>query len=101
MVLPGLGRRLRRRGLHVVRAFDLADPANEDGVEPGLLFDLAHGGLLDGLALLDAPAGNDCRELRKVEDQELVGARLRVLARDVDGNRRAGSQLFWARILAL
>jgi hypothetical protein len=81
-----------------------AELANELDVDAGLLLYLANRRFRDALALLDASSGNDCRELgqlRDVEDEQLVGARLGVLAGDVGGDRRAGSQLFWARIFAL
>ena len=83
-----------------------ADDAHELGLDPGLLPDLADRGLFDRFALLDPAAGHDCAELGipgKVEDEQLVEPRLRVLAGDVGGDGRAGgaSQLFWARILAL
>jgi hypothetical protein len=87
-----------------VRALDLAEPAQEHDLEPGLLLDLANCGLFDALALLDTAARGDGRELwiaGKVEDEEFVGARSRVLARDVDGDRRPGSQLCCALSLAL
>jgi hypothetical protein len=75
-----------------------------DDVEPGLLFGFSHRGLLDGLALLDPAARHDGGEIRmlgKVEDEELVGTRDGVLARDVDGDWRARSQCCPARSLAL
>jgi hypothetical protein len=87
-----------------VRALDLAEPAHEHDLEPGLLLDLANSGFFDALALLDSAARDDGRELwiaGKVEDEEFVGACPRVLARDVDGDRRPGSQLCCALSLAL
>jgi hypothetical protein len=87
-----------------VRPFDRAERPDETDVDAGLLLDLPDSRLLDLLPRLDAAAGNDCAELRllrKVEDEELVEARDGVLARDVDGDGRAGSQLDCARILAL
>ena len=105
-VLPGLGQKLRGLELDIVPDRVLADPddAHELRVDPGLLHHLANRGLRHGLALLDAAAGHDCGELGfvgEVEDEQLVEPRFRVLARDVGGDRRARSQLFWARILAL
>jgi hypothetical protein len=87
-----------------VRAFDRAERAPEDNVETGFLPDLAHGRLLDALAFLDTAARHDRGEIRlagEVEDEKLVGTRLRVLAGDVDGDRRPRSQLCWARSFAL
>jgi hypothetical protein len=88
----------------VVRALDLTEAAHELDLETCLLPHLAHRGLLDAFTRFDPAAGNDGRKLRisrKVEDEELVGARLGVLAGDVGGDGWPGSQLFWARILAL
>jgi hypothetical protein len=104
VVLPrlrGLPRRLR---LDVMRALDLTKAAHELDVETCLLPHLADRGLLDGFTRFDPAAGNDGRKLRisgEVEDEELVRAGLGMLAGDVGGDRRARSQLFWARILAL
>ena len=71
---------------------------------PGLLARLAHRRILDGLAFVDAAARHDGCELGlvgNVEDEELVGARLRVLTRDVDDDVRPSGQLRCARIFAL
>ena len=92
--------------LDVVADRILADADNSDelDLDPGLLHHLADRGLLDRLAFLDPAARDDRAELRvprEVEDEQLVEPRLRVLARYVGGDRRAGSQVFWARILAL
>jgi hypothetical protein len=77
----------------------LSDPdgADELRLDPRLLHHLADSGLLDRLAFLDAPAGDHCAELgvaREVEDEQLVEPGFRVLAGDVGGDGRAGSQLF-------
>jgi hypothetical protein len=105
-VLPGLGEPFRGSDLHIVagRGFRDANLPDEHDVDARFLPDLADRGLGDRLAFLDPTPGYHRRVLRQswdVEDEQLVGARLRVLARDVGGDRRAGSQLFWARILAL
>jgi hypothetical protein len=85
------------------RALRGADFPDEHDVDPRLLLDLANRGLGNRLALLDAAAGDDAELglIRVAEDEQLVGTGLRVLAGDVGGDRRAGSQVFWARILAL
>jgi hypothetical protein len=106
IVLPGLRKAFSRSQLDVVagRALRDADLAHELRVDPGLFLDLAHCRFRDGLAFLDPSAGHDACELGHsgdVEDEQLVGARLGVLSRDVGGDRRAGSQLFSARNLAL
>jgi hypothetical protein len=106
VVLPGLGEPFSWSDLHVVagRLFRDAQLTDEHDVDVSFLFDLPDRGLGDRLAFLDSTSGDDGRVLRQpgdVEDEQLVGARLRVLAGDVGGDRRAGSQVFWARILAL
>jgi hypothetical protein len=90
--------------LHIVagRAFRDAHLTDEHDVDARFLPDLADRGLGDRLSFFDSTSSYNCRVLRHprhVEDEQLVGARLRVLARDVGGDRRPGSQLFWARII--
>ncbi len=105
-VLPSLREKPGRLDLDIValRVLCHADLANELDVDSRLLHHLADRGLSDGLTRLDPAARHDRAVLRHpgdVEDEQLVETRLRVLARYVGGDRRAGSQLFWARILAL
>jgi hypothetical protein len=86
------------------RVLSDTEPSNELDVDPGLLLDLADRRLLDGLARLDAASGDDRRELGlvgDVEDEQLVGARLRVLPRDVSRDGRPRPQVFSALSLAL
>jgi hypothetical protein len=86
------------------RVLGHAHLADEPDADARLLLDLAHRGLGDALSFFDPAARDHCRVLRHprdVEDEQLVGARLGVLAGDVGGDRRAGSQLFSARSLAL
>jgi hypothetical protein len=73
-------------------------------VDARFLLYFPHGCLIRPLTLFDTAAGYDGPKLgrsREVEDEKLVGARLRMQARDVRGDRRALSQLCSARILAL
>jgi hypothetical protein len=81
-----------------------AEVADEAHVDSRLFLHLADRGLLDALSVLDAAAGHDGGELgiaRDVEDEQLVGTRLRMLARDVRRDRRPRPQVRSALILAL
>jgi hypothetical protein len=78
--------------------------AHNSDLDPGLLTRFAHGRVLNGLALVDAAARHNGGELglfRNVEDEELVGAGLRVLTGDVDDDVGPNGQLCCARIFAL
>jgi hypothetical protein len=97
-VHPGFREHLLRLQLDVVALglFAEADHAYELDFDPRLLHDLADRGVLDGLALLKPSARDDCAELGiawEVEDEQLVGPRLRVLARDVRRDWRPRPQL--------
>ena len=105
-VLPGLGQQPRGLELDVVadRGLPDADDADELCLDSGLFHDLPDRRLLDCLALFDSSPWNDRAVLGRageVEDEQLVESGLRVLARDVRGDWRPGSQLACARILAL
>ena len=106
LVIPGGGRRARRRRLEEVvlvphagnapaRLRLSAELAYDLHLEPGLLAQLANGSLGGGLSRLQPPAGHDRGERRlvgQVEDEQLVGARQRLLARDVDDDSRPSVQ---------
>jgi hypothetical protein len=77
------------------RLLDHAELARHANLEARLLEQLTHGCVLDRLARLEAAAGYDARKLRfvaKVEDQQLVGARLGLLPGDVDDDSRPSVQ---------
>jgi hypothetical protein len=106
VVLPCVQQRAKRHDLDVAarRVVGGAHLADEANVDARLFLHLSDGSLGDGLALLDPASGHDRRVLRHpghVEDEQLVGARLGMLAGDVGSDRRAGSQLCSARIFAL
>ncbi len=86
------------------RMFRDAQRAHDPDVDPGLLARFANRRVLDGLALVDATAGDGGPELwlvRNVEDEELVGAGCRMLTGDVDDDVRPNGQLCCARSFAL
>jgi hypothetical protein len=106
VVLPGVGKWSCRLDLDVVagRICCRAELPNEANVDACFFLHLSDGCFGDGLTLLDPASGHDGRVLRHsgdVEHEELVGTRLRMFARDVGGDGRAGSQLCSARIFAL
>jgi hypothetical protein len=77
------------------RLLDHAELAHYANLEARLLEQLTHRCVLDRLARLEAAAGYDARKLRfvaKVEDQQLVGARLGLLPGDVDDDSRPSAQ---------
>jgi hypothetical protein len=77
------------------RLLDRAELAHYADLEARLLEQLTHGRVLDRLARLEATAGYDARKLRfvaKVEDEQLVSARLGLLASDVDDDSRPSVQ---------
>jgi hypothetical protein len=81
-----------------------ADHADELGLDPGLLHDLADRRLVDRLAFLDPASGDDRAVLGRageIEDEQLVEPGLGMLAGDVGGDGRTRSQDCWARIFAL
>ena len=77
------------------RLLDRAELAHDSNLEARLLEQLTHGRAFDRLARLEAAAGYDARKLRfiaKVEDEQLVGARVGLLASDVDDDSRPSVQ---------
>ena len=115
VVLPFVGQALDRRRLHEVAVVDMvrfaqsgvlghSERAQNSDVDPGFLSRFAHRGVLDRLAPVDAAAWHNGGELGlvgNVEDEELVGAGLRVLTGDVDDDVGPNGQLCCARIFAL
>jgi len=72
-----------------------AQLANYTNLEPGLLEQFTHSGVLYRFTALEATARDDARELRliaEVEDEQLLSSGLGPLARDVDDDSRPGVQ---------
>lgn len=92
-MLPRVGSRPDRLGLHEVTAGVLSELADDSDLDPYLLERFPPGGFLDRLARLDSASRDDrvdSRVTKDVEHEQLVDAGLGMLTRDVDDHRWAG-----------
>jgi hypothetical protein len=89
-MLPRIGSRTDRLGLHEVVAGVLGELTDDLDFDSRLLERLAPGGCVYRLARLDSPSRDDSvdpKVTEDVEDEQLVDARLGMLACDVHDNR--------------